>query len=152
MARSQREHKESGNRNRKKREKHKNTKEKKELKEKIKKSYEELEKGRSKKEKEKKKLEECKKDLNKIERERIENARKSAKARYLNEGETNSRYWFALNKSKKPRNVIYALQNKEGKITKSAREMNKIASKYHENLQKKPEMDEERKEKMKEMT
>ena len=63
----------------------------------------------------------------------------------------NSKYWFALNKSKVPQNTIYALQNKDSKITKCTREMTKIASEYHENLQKKPEMTEERKKAIKKM-
>ena len=71
------------------------------------------------------------KEFDKTEAEKIESARKIAEAKFLTEGETNSKYWFALNKSKVPQNTIYALQNKEGKITKCTREMTKIASEYH---------------------
>ena len=93
--------------------------------------------------------------LDQKEAEKIESTRKIAESKFLIEGETNSKYWFALNKSKVPQNTIYALQNKDGKITKCTREMTKIVSEYHENLQKKPEMTTDRKkaiEKMKRLT
>ena len=71
------------------------------------------------KEKAKENLKKQKKELEEMEKERIENARKAAEAKYMNEGETSSRYWFSLNKERKLANVIYTLQDKEGKITKS---------------------------------
>ena len=91
------------------------------------------------------------KELDKKEVEKIESTRRIAKSKFLTEGETNSKYWFALNKSKVPQNTIYTLQNKDGKITKCTREMTKIASEYHENLQKKLEMTVDRKKVIKKM-
>lgn len=66
------------------------------------------------------------------------------KARYRLKGEKYTKYWFNLNGNKYDDQVILALKNKEGKLVKDTREMAAIAKEYHENLQKRPEMTEER--------
>jgi len=82
-----------------------------------------------------------KSSLNKIGNEKLEKAKKSAQAHFLNEGERCSKYWFALNKPKETNNMILGLQDEEGIIHTETRKMVKIASDYHKQLQKKPQMD-----------
>src|SRR5882724_103853 len=78
--------------------------------------------------------------LNKLEENRMEKARKSAKARFLNEGEQCSKYWFTLNKPKEPENIILGLQNEEGAVQTETRKMIDNTSSYHKQLQSKPQM------------
>src|SRR5467141_3769540 len=51
--------------------------------------------------------------LNKIGENRLERAKTSAQARFINEGEQCSKYWFALNKPKEPANIMLRLQDEE---------------------------------------
>ena len=71
--------------------------------------------------------------------ERLEKAKESAQACFLNEGEGCSKYWFALNKPKEP-NMILGLQDEECVIQTETRKMVEIASNYHKQLQEKPQI------------
>src|SRR5882724_203720 len=81
-----------------------------------------------------------KSSLNKIGNKKVERAKDSAQAQFLNEGERCSKYWFALNKPKEPSNIILGLQNEEGIIQTETRKMVAITSEYHRQLQEKPPM------------
>ena len=67
------------------------------------------------------------------------------KARYRMKGEKCNEYWFKLNKEKINSNIILGLKNENETLTRQTEEMKEIARKYHEKLQKKPTMNEERK-------
>src|SRR5882724_9366674 len=67
-----------------------------------------------------------KSSLNKIGNEKLEKAKESAQACFLNEGERCSKYWFALNKPKEPNNMILGLQNEEGIIQIETTKMQKL--------------------------
>jgi ribonuclease HI/exonuclease III len=82
--------------------------------------------------------------LKEKERNEIHRLQEKAKARYAEQGEKCSKYWFQLNKKKHPPSTIFAMQDHKGKITTRTSQMVKIASKYHENLLKKPEWTAER--------
>src|SRR5467141_4320447 len=79
--------------------------------------------------------------LNKIEENKLERAKTSAQARFINEREQCSKYWFALNRPKEPANIMLGLQDEEGVVQTETRKMVGIASKYHKTLQAKPSMD-----------
>ena len=68
----------------------------------------------------------------------------ATRARYRNKGEKYTKYWFGLNKKKSNSQVILTLQKSDGTLTDQTREMMEIALKHHEELQKKPEMTEEK--------
>src|SRR5467141_5079487 len=82
-----------------------------------------------------------KNSLNKIGENRLERANISAQARFINEGEQCSKYWFTLNKPKEPENIMLGLQDEEGVVQTETRKMVDIASKYHELLQGRPPID-----------
>jgi ribonuclease HI len=90
-------------------------------------------------------------ELKLLEDEKNGKLQAKAKARYKAEGETNSKYWFNLNKEHHPKTIIYGLFDEKEKLKTETKEMTKIASAYHRNLQKKPEHNEEREEAIKEM-
>ena len=77
---------------------------------------------------------------NKIGNKKLEKAKESAQAQFLNKGERCSKYWFALNKPKEPNNMILGQQDEEGIIQTETRKMVEIASNYHKQLQEKPQM------------
>lgn len=52
------------------------------------------------------------------------------------EGEANTRYWYQLNKESNPPSIIMALTNEQNKTQTKLSEMTKIATEYHQNLQK----------------
>jgi ribonuclease HI/exonuclease III len=90
---------------------------------------------------------EVKKIINELRQDshvRIQRMQSASEARYKKEGETCSRYWFNLNKTKKHREPIMALINKRGRITSKTKEMTQIASEYHRDLLKKPLWDQKR--------
>ena len=68
----------------------------------------------------------------------------ATRARYRNKGEKYTKYWFGLNKKKSESQVILALQKPDGTLTTQTRDMLEIALKHHEELQKEPEMTNER--------
>ena len=70
-----------------------------------------------------------KSSLNKIENKRLDRAKESAQAQFLNEGERCSKYWFALKKPKELNNMILGLQNKEGIIQTETRKM--VVNAFH---------------------
>src|SRR5882724_9770273 len=76
-----------------------------------------------------------KSSLKKIGNEKLERAKDSAQAQFLNERERCSKYWFALNKPKEPNNMMLGLQNEEGIIQTETRKMVTITSDYHRQLQ-----------------
>ena len=81
-----------------------------------------------------------KSSLNKIGNKKLDKAKESAQAHFLNEGERCSKYWFALNKPKEPNNMILGLQNEEGIIQTETRKIIEITSNYYKQLQDKPQM------------
>jgi ribonuclease HI len=93
-----------------------------------------------------------KRQLSALNEERIVKLQESAKARYKMEGERNTKYWFGLNKERPQRETINALQNDKNEIKTETKEMTKIASKYHSDLQRRPEMDESREQAIRKMT
>ena len=88
---------------------------------------------------------------NKMEDERISKLQLKTRARYELEGEKNTKYWFSLKKEKMERQTIYGLQDKNRRIITETKEMIKIASEYHQDLQKRPIHNEEREEAIQEM-
>ena len=70
--------------------------------------------------------------------------RLAIRAKYRQEGEKSSKYWFGLNKEKMDDNTIIALTDKNDRRTSETRKMGEIAVQHHEALQKKPEMTQER--------
>jgi ribonuclease HI len=61
-------------------------------------------------------------------------------------GETNSKYYYETLKQKQGREPIRELRKEDESITRNAREMANVAGRYHERLQAKPEMNQEREE------
>ena len=55
-----------------------------------------------------------KSSLDKIRNEKLDKAKETAQAHFLNKWERCSKYWFSLNKPKEPNNMILGLQNEEG--------------------------------------
>lgn len=72
--------------------------------------------------------------------------RLATRARYRQNGEKCTKYWFGLNKEKMDETTIIALLGPNSKMTRETREMGEIAVKHHETLQTKPMMTEDRKE------
>jgi exonuclease III len=73
----------------------------------------------------------------KLESQRHQKARKATAAHNRLEGETVSKYWSQVNKSRRPRDMIYALQKlgdgATGHVTRSDK-MAELARNYHHNL------------------
>jgi endonuclease/exonuclease/phosphatase family metal-dependent hydrolase len=87
-----------------------------------------------------------KEKLAKTIRKELHKLQKSTRARYRSKGEKYTKYWFKINKEKVDDNIILALQKKNGTLTDKTKEMMKIALEHHEELQKRPEMNEDRRE------
>ena len=83
-------------------------------------------------------IEKLMKELNENSRIRMKKSQKTAKTKYLKEGQKNTKYFFNLNKNKHNPQVITGLLNKNGKLITDITKMCKIASEYHEELQKLP--------------
>lgn len=81
-------------------------------------------------------------DLENMEKEKMDNAQLSAKARFKTEGERGTKYFFGINKKKLGPSVIMALQNHNGTLIRDTTSMSKIASEHHKNLQAAPEREE----------
>jgi ribonuclease HI/exonuclease III len=91
------------------------------------------------------KIQRIKNKIASIEEQRLDAIKEQAEATYAKLGETGSRYWYNLNKTKKPSTIILALKNKKGRIEKETRGMVEVATNYHKELQAKPAWSEERK-------
>jgi len=74
------------------------------------------------------------KELNENGRIRTKKSQKTAKTKYLKEGQKSTKYFFNLNKNKNNPQVITGLLNKSGKLIMDTTKMCKIASEYHEEL------------------
>ncbi|TFY51276.1 hypothetical protein EVJ58_g10654 [Rhodofomes roseus] len=76
--------------------------------------------------------------LHGLERRRHGQVQASTTARYILNAECPSKYWSAVNKDKKPRDLFYALKTPDSSparyITKS-RDMTELARNYHDHLQ-----------------
>ena len=70
--------------------------------------------------------------------------KKAAKARYREEGEKYTKYWFKQNAVELESQIILRMQKKDGKMTRETKEMMEIALEHHRKLQEKPEMNDER--------
>jgi len=79
-------------------------------------------------------IEKLMKELNENSRIRMKKSQKTAKTKYLKEGQKNMKYFFNLNKNKHDPQVITGLLNKNGKLITNITKMCKIASEYHEKL------------------
>ena len=122
-------------------------KKKKKTEKKITKKLEEIE--RDNHENNKKSREELyalKKKLAKETEREIRRIQESAKARYRQSGEKYTKYWFKINKEKISSQIILSLQRRDGEQVDKTKDMKKIALEHHKDLQKKPEMTQERKE------
>jgi len=78
------------------------------------------------------------KELNENGRIRTKKFQKTAKTKYLKEGQKSTKYFFNLNKNKHDPQVIAGLLNKNGKLVTDTTKMYEIASEYHRELQKPP--------------
>ena len=87
-----------------------------------------------------------KKTLSEKTRKELKSLQESTRARYRDKGEKYTKYWFNLNKKKPDSQVILALQKQDGSITNETKDMMEIALKHHEELQKRPEMTQDREE------
>ena len=122
------------------------TKEKKKIKSKIEEGLEEINRvSREIREERQIEINELREKLARKSRVEIEKLQKATRARYRKNGEKYTKYWFGLNKKREDSQVILALQKKDGTLTNETKEMMGIALKHHEELQKRPEMTEERK-------
>ena len=74
----------------------------------------------------------------------MEKLNERARMNYAFKGERNTKYWFNLNKERHSKEVIIGLENEQGVMETNTRDMAEIATRYHENLQKQPEMNEDR--------
>ena len=83
-------------------------------------------------------IEKLMKKLNENDRIRTKKSQKTAKTRYLKEGQKSMKYFFNLNKNKHNPQVIAGLLNKNGKLITNTTKMCEIASEYHKELQKPP--------------
>ncbi|KAF5381553.1 hypothetical protein D9615_005523 [Tricholomella constricta] len=77
--------------------------------------------------------------ITQLEKVRHNRARDNLATKCRLENETNSKFWYQLNKAKKPRDTIAALRNPNvdpPTLVRKSSEMAQIAKQYHENLQK----------------
>ena len=79
------------------------------------------------------------KELNNDSKGRIKTAQIVAKAKYIKQKQKSMKYFLNLKRDKKDPSIIKALQNKNGKVITDTNEMCKIATEYHQSLQKAPE-------------
>jgi len=79
-------------------------------------------------------IEKLMKKLNENGRIKTKKSQKTAKTRYLKEGEKSIKFFFNLNKNRHNPQVITGLLNKSGKLITDTTKMCKIASEYHEEL------------------
>jgi len=79
-------------------------------------------------------IEKLMKKLNENDRIRTKKSQKTAKTRYLKEGQKSMKYFFNLNKNKHNPQVIAGLLNKNGKLITNTTKMCEIASEYHKEL------------------
>ena len=96
-------------------------------------------------EKHKKEIAKLKKKIAQRSENELTRLQESTRARYRLKGEKYTKYWFSLNKKKSDRQVILALQKSDGSLTNKTKEMMKIGLKHHKELQKEPEMTDQRK-------
>ena len=75
----------------------------------------------------------------------LKRIQEATRARYRDKGEKYTKYWFKINRKKVGSQIILALQKHDGTLTSETKEMMKIALDHHAELQKKPEMTQERK-------
>ncbi|KAI0342654.1 DNase I-like protein, partial [Trametopsis cervina] len=81
--------------------------------------------------------------IQKLERDCYSRARMATKARYILEGETISKYWSLVNKDRKPRDIVYALEHPTARnpttgcaaIIRKSCDMAEAARNYHDDLQ-----------------
>ena len=78
------------------------------------------------------------KEINNDGKKRIKTAQMIAKAKYIKKEQKSTKYFFNLKKDKKDLSIIKALQNKSGKIITDTNEMCKVATEYHQLLQRTP--------------
>ena len=69
---------------------------------------------------------------------------RKSQMQYRTLGEKCTKYFFGLNKNSRDNQTITALEQEDGTLTNSTREMGKIATKHHETLQSRPDMTPER--------
>jgi len=74
----------------------------------------------------------------------IEKIQEATRARYRLKGEKCTKYWFGLNKEKWNEQTILALKDKDNKLCTETKEMITIATRYHEALQSRPPMNQDR--------
>jgi len=86
-----------------------------------------------------------------VEEKNIEKLRRRAEARYRTLGENCTKYWFNLNKPRREKECILALEDTEGFLTAQTKEMVGIASLYHKRLQASPMWSDARKKQTKEL-
>ncbi|PPQ78110.1 hypothetical protein CVT24_006387 [Panaeolus cyanescens] len=85
-------------------------------------------------------IKQTRKRLQERSRSHIDKLRREAKANYLVEGERCTKYWFNLNKEKYKKQIIYGLIDEKDRLQLKTTDMNKVATKYHRELQARPEM------------
>lgn len=92
------------------------------------------------------------KKLNTEAHDNLKAAQLSKRARFASEGETNSKYWYALNKETPTPNIITELKDENGTTYNKTNKMTKIAQTYHQKLQTAMPLTPERETAIKEMT
>jgi exonuclease III len=81
------------------------------------------------------KIESLREALNDLLYNNTEKLQWAAKARYSEQGEANTKYWYQMNKETKSAQYIEALKDKSGVTHKNTEEMSEIATEYHQELQ-----------------
>jgi hypothetical protein len=88
-------------------------------------------------------------EINHLENKRFRNKQIYSQAKWAEQGETISKYWSQINKSKKPRDIRYKLKIPgQDQYASRSDKMAEIARKYHDNLQKDPISDQEAEERL----
>jgi hypothetical protein len=128
------------------------TKDKKNLKNKLEEKLKKINNDEEElREKYQKEIAELKEKITSKSRREIKKLQEETKARYKAKGEKYTKYWFKINKRKNDSQIILALQKKDGTLTNRTQEMMDIALEHHQELQKRPEMTEERKKAIEEL-
>jgi hypothetical protein len=81
------------------------------------------------------KIESLREALNDLLYKNTEKLQWAAKARYSEQGEVNTKYWYQMNKETKSAQYIEALKDSSSVTHKNTEEMSEIATEYHQELQ-----------------
>ncbi|KIK36519.1 hypothetical protein CY34DRAFT_33051, partial [Suillus luteus UH-Slu-Lm8-n1] len=91
-------------------------------------------------------------EINHLENKRFRKTQLYAQAKWAEKGETISKYWSKINKSKKPRDIIYKLRIPgQNRFASRSDKMAEIARKYHDKLQRDTLSDQEAEERIAEI-